>query len=143
MTVETKLTDFRTATITQHWNDPPQKIFFKPDDGYDRLDSYQIRSILEKILENCKNHSMVSDRRMVTDSEKRLALLFERLEKEQISESVLGRLCKMCEYVKENDFINALTIHSNLMTTDFGNEGKWLLGLKRLLDLCKKKLESK
>ncbi|RHZ76889.1 hypothetical protein Glove_187g111 [Diversispora epigaea] len=143
MTVETKLTDFRTATITQHWNDPPQKIFIKADDGYDRLDSYQIRLILEKILENCKNNSMVSDKRMVTDSEKRLALLFERLEKEQISESILGRLCKMCEYIKENDFTNALTIHSNLMTTDFENEGKWLLGIKRLLDLCKKKLESK
>ncbi|CAJ0751839.1 22272_t:CDS:1, partial [Entrophospora sp. SA101] len=42
--------------------------------------------------------------------------------------------------LESRDFANALTIQGNLMTTDFEKEGKWLLGIKRLIDLYKKKV---
>ncbi|CAG8477346.1 4833_t:CDS:2 [Acaulospora colombiana] len=135
---ETKLTDFRNATIKQHWNDPPHKV-----DEHEKLDAAQTRIILKTILEDCKQNVKSSDKRIISDTEKRLELLFEVLEKGQLSESVLGRLCKMCEYAEANDFANALAIHSNLMTTDFDKEGKWLLGIRRLLDLYRKKSNEK
>ncbi|RIA97439.1 hypothetical protein C1645_732405 [Glomus cerebriforme] len=136
--VATKLTDFRTATITQHWNDPPQKIFNKYEHDHKQLDSSQICSTLQSTLKFCKENAKNSDRKIIIDTEKRLENLYERLEKNEISESALGKLGKLCEYLELNDLNNAITIHENLMITDFDKEGKWLLGIKRLLDLYKK-----
>ncbi|CAH1761185.1 5557_t:CDS:2 [Entrophospora sp. SA101] len=97
-----KLTDFRTAAITNHWNDPPEKGI---------------------------------DKRILVDTEKRIDLLFEKLEKYELPENVIVKLG-----LESRDFANALTIQGNLMTTDFEKEGKWLLGIKRLIDLYKKKV---
>nr|CAG8551565.1 7582_t:CDS:2 [Entrophospora candida] len=102
-----KLTDFRTAAITNHWNDPPEKGI---------------------------------DKRILVDTEKRIDLLFEKLEKYELPENVIVKLSQICECLESRDFANALTIQGNLMTTDFEKEGKWLLGIKRLIDLYKKKV---
>ncbi|CAG8649385.1 6889_t:CDS:2, partial [Funneliformis mosseae] len=95
--IATEPTDFRTASITQHWNDPPQKIFHKVEDDHKQLDSSQICLIIQKALEICKDNAKNSDKKIILDTEKRLEILYEKLESKQLSESVLGRLGRLCE----------------------------------------------
>jgi hypothetical protein len=40
--------------------------------------------------------------------------------------------------LEEKDWEKALTIHRQLMTTEYERHGSWLLGLKRLIDLSEK-----
>nr|CAG8541528.1 963_t:CDS:2 [Entrophospora candida] len=137
-----KLTDFRTAAITNHWNDPPEKIFNKEVIKHDRQYGIsQITVILRKLLNDCKQFFVTGiDKRILVDTEKRIDLLFEKLEKYELPENVIVKLSQICECLESRDFANALTIQGNLMTTDFEKEGKWLLGIKRLIDLYKKKV---
>ncbi|CAG8581933.1 7062_t:CDS:2 [Paraglomus occultum] len=153
-----KYGDFRSAIITQHWNDPPQKVrmdlyitittrtvkvggiglFHKEEDGSGSIDSQEIVTLLNSLLDICKKASTHAERRVIADTEKRITFLFEKLEKQELPDPVLGKVGKVCEHLDNKDFQNALSMHNNLMTTHFDKEGKWLLGVKRLIDLYQK-----
>ncbi|KAG9306797.1 hypothetical protein G9A89_005697 [Geosiphon pyriformis] len=133
--------DFRNAIITQHWNDPPQTIFHKLIDHHEKLSSDEIVQKLGNILEACKQGlKNTSDKKIISDTEKRVKTLFERLTNNNLSESILYQLGKICIYLDEKDFTNAFITHSNLMKRNFDSEGKWLVGVRRLIDLYQKKI---
>jgi hypothetical protein len=76
---------------------------------------------------------------MIDDTEKRMDELFDKLASNQISSSILAKLIHLCNALKANDVQSATRMSLDLMTTSFEKEGKWVLGLKRLVELYAKK----
>ncbi|ORX92866.1 hypothetical protein K493DRAFT_316316 [Basidiobolus meristosporus CBS 931.73] len=136
----TVYSDFRGEghAATGHWNDPSDIIFKKNLDIKEReLEEQAILKHLNDYLSFCKERN-ANQKRMLDDTEKRLNLLFDKLKNDSLSTALLVQLELMIKAIEEDEFSKAQSIHVDLMTTEFDSEGKWLVGLKRLLDLYQK-----
>ncbi|ORX97826.1 hypothetical protein K493DRAFT_349774 [Basidiobolus meristosporus CBS 931.73] len=132
--------DFRGQghAATGHWNDPSDAIFKKTSPTEEReLEEQALLQHLQEYLSFCKEQNP-TQRRMLLDTEKRLEVLFERLKSGSMSTYLLAQLEVMVKAIEGSDFAKAQSVHVELMTTEFDSEGKWLVGLKRLLDLYQK-----
>ncbi|KAJ3297995.1 hypothetical protein HK104_011290 [Borealophlyctis nickersoniae] len=94
-----------------------------------------IVAALTTALDAVKAGVDASQRRMVEDTDKRLESLFERLAAKQLQPPVLAQLLTLANALNARDFPTANATVMSLMTTSFDQEGKWLLGVKRLVEL--------
>lgn len=82
---------------------------------------------------------------MVDDTDRRMESLFDRLGNKLISSSVLaptfkiikGKIISMIDSLalESRDFVNAKQSVTNLMTIIPEDDTKWIVGLKRLIEL--------
>ncbi|KAI9102502.1 hypothetical protein DFS34DRAFT_395362 [Phlyctochytrium arcticum] len=79
-----------------------------------------------------------SQKRMVEDTSKRLDTLYERLSANAIPQHVLGTTVQLASALVNEEYSTCNSITTSLMTGSFDQEGKWLLGAKRLIELCQK-----
>ncbi|KAI8093497.1 uncharacterized protein BX664DRAFT_384918 [Halteromyces radiatus] len=132
--------DFRNATIENHWNDPPKKIFHKTnhqdDDG---LDKEELKTRLTILVETCRTAFTTGpNKRIVDDTSKRVQVMLKEIDDEKVTNNVIISINELCRGLEEKDWEKALTLHRQLMTTEYERHGSWLLGLKRLIDLSEK-----
>ncbi len=73
--------------------------------------------------------------KMVHDTEKRIESLFDSLAANQIVKPVLAQLLHICQALKSRNLPEASKYTLNLMTANFDQGGKWVVGLKRLVEL--------
>ncbi|KAJ2628321.1 hypothetical protein H4R22_003947 [Coemansia sp. RSA 1290] len=76
------------------------------------------------------------NKRMVDDTEKRLALLKERLL--VLDDSLATSVCQIALLIDKGLLLEAADAHRNLMQSGHESELKWLVGIKRLIELCQK-----
>ncbi|TPX65974.1 hypothetical protein SpCBS45565_g04772 [Spizellomyces sp. 'palustris'] len=79
-----------------------------------------------------------SQRRMIEDTDKRLENLYERLSADQVPNHVLASAVQLATALNNKDYTTCHSIVMALMTTSFDQEGKWVLGAKRLVELCQR-----
>ncbi|OAD02474.1 hypothetical protein MUCCIDRAFT_164403 [Mucor lusitanicus CBS 277.49] len=128
--------DFRTAVIKNHWNDPPKKIFHKNTDDEDvTLDVQEVSKTLSSKLELCKS---TFEKRIVDDTSRRIGTLLGELEKKELSNDVVKSLHTLTNALEAKEYTKALEVHTQLMTTQYESHGNWIVGLKRLVDLTEK-----
>ena len=72
---------------------------------------------------------------MMQDTEKRLDDLFDKLATDKIERPILAHLIHLSNALKAKDLNTATRISVEFMTTIFAQEGKWVVGLKRLVEL--------
>jgi hypothetical protein len=72
---------------------------------------------------------------MMQDTEKRLDDLFDKLATDKIERPILAQLIHLSNALKAKDLNTATRISVEFMTTIFAKEGKWVVGLKRLVEL--------
>ncbi|KAI9476479.1 MAG: hypothetical protein EXX96DRAFT_577318 [Benjaminiella poitrasii] len=132
--------DFRTAVIKNHWNDPPKKIFSKETtDVNDELNKQEILKILKNKLELCKtSFKNGPQKRIVDDTIRRLDVLLKELENELLSNEVVQSVYALSKGLESKEYTKALEVHTKLMTTQYESHGNWIVGLKRLIDLTEK-----
>ena len=61
--------------------------------------------------------------------------LFERLNEKKLPKSVLAQLIQLSNALNASDMTSASSLSVHLMTSSFDHEGKWVLGVKRLVEL--------
>ncbi|KAJ2847155.1 hypothetical protein IWW36_003997 [Coemansia brasiliensis] len=76
------------------------------------------------------------NRRMADDTNKRLALLKDRLP--QLDDSLAHAVCQIALLIDKGLLMEAADAHRNLMQSGHESELKWLVGIKRLIELCQK-----
>ena len=72
---------------------------------------------------------------MVQDTEKRIESLMDKLASDQVSKPILAQLIHLSNALKVRNIQSATQITLQLMTDSFDQEGKWVVGLKRLVEL--------
>ncbi|KAI7901127.1 uncharacterized protein BX663DRAFT_515036 [Cokeromyces recurvatus] len=132
--------DFRTAVIKNHWNDPPKKIFHQiTDETHHDLNKQEISIILSNKIELCKTaFENGPQKRIVDDTIRRIDNLLKELEDDQLTKQVSQLLYTLSKALESSEYTKALEIHTKLMTAHYENHGSWILGLKRLIDLTEK-----
>ncbi|KAJ2879510.1 hypothetical protein H4R27_005261 [Coemansia aciculifera] len=90
--------------------------------------------LLRKALDRVSLDSASSmTKRMVEDTAKRLALLDERLP--ELDAAVVHTVCSIAMRIDCYQLGEALNAHRDLMQAGFDSELKWLVGVKRLIEL--------
>ncbi|KAJ2334395.1 hypothetical protein GGI00_001878 [Coemansia sp. RSA 2681] len=105
----------------------------------DRQEQEQLASrLLRKALDGVSLDSAASPmtRRMVDDTAKRLALLDERLP--ELDAAVVHAVCSIAMLIERCQLSEALSAHRDLMQAGFDAELKWLVGVKRVIELLQK-----
>lgn len=67
------------------------------------------------------------------DNSKRLGQLFWKLNAQQVSDGVVGKLQQLCAALDAGDYATASHIQINLTTSDWSECSAWLTALKRLV----------
>ncbi|CDS11369.1 hypothetical protein LRAMOSA03632 [Lichtheimia ramosa] len=138
-------TDFRNATIENHWNDPPDAIFKKRErtaeenGNNNKHDRDSIAQAMRSILGQCEScFTSGPNKRIFQDTQGRINGMLEELEKNEIPDRVVQSLNEFSQALQDKDWTKSLDIHTRLMTTEYDKHGNWLIGLKRLVDLAQK-----
>ncbi|KAJ2355178.1 hypothetical protein GGF43_002840 [Coemansia sp. RSA 2618] len=75
-------------------------------------------------------------KRMAEDTGKRLAVLDERLP--ELDDVLVGKVCEIALLIDKGLLLEAADAHRNLMQAGHEAELKWLVGVKRAIELCQK-----
>jgi protein transport protein SEC31 len=69
------------------------------------------------------------------DCEKRLSVLFDKLNNKEISDVVTNKLLDLSRLIESKDYRSAGDMHVSMMTSHFEEVGSWMIGLKRIVDI--------
>ncbi|CAO3656495.1 unnamed protein product [Mucor hiemalis] len=128
--------DFRTAVIKNHWNDPPKKSVNNSDDA---LEVKDISGVFSSKLELCKTTFETGpQKRVVDDTARRINILLQELEKGELPKEVIRSLHTLTDALESKEYTKALEVYTQLMTTEYERHGNWITGIKRLVDLTEK-----
>ena len=72
------------------------------------------------------------------DVAKRMAGLEAKLGTGEVSAEVFAQLAQLCQALAAGDAATALQIHVAITTSDWADNGQWLMGLKRLIEMVGK-----
>ncbi len=78
------------------------------------------------------------ERRKLDDVSKRLGSLFDKLRGRQVSPAVFEQLQQLSQYLAAGDAAKALEVHLQIATSDWADNGAWLMGVKRLIEMTSK-----
>lgn len=92
---------------------------------------------LRDIIKDVSDTIQPSQRRMWDDTTKRLDFLVDRLNSNAMIPEVNTKALSLIRAISRRDFEKATKLHLVLTTSAFDQEGKWLLGIKRLMDVMR------
>ena len=95
-----------------------------------------ILETLSNILNSLKTVNIPG--KIFADTEKRCLILFEKLEKQELDSTVLGLLIHLSNAVNVQDNSKAGQISMELMQKGTPGDSKWIVGVKRLVELYSK-----
>ena len=78
------------------------------------------------------------DKRKLDDVVKRLSSLNTKLTNGEISPGVFEQLVTLCTALGAGDTRSALDVHVQMTTSDWADNGSWLMGVKRLIEMTSK-----
>ena len=102
-------------------------------------DASPVVSILQALIAKSSTYELPPiDKRKLDDIEKRTSGLFQKLGACELSHSVFEKLQQLCKALAAGDAQGALNLHVSITTTDWADNGSWLMGLKRLVERISK-----
>ncbi|KAJ3099375.1 hypothetical protein HDU97_003248 [Phlyctochytrium planicorne] len=135
------------------WNDPPNLIGVKskksgaPQDAAPApsaadIDAGLIGSAMVTAMTVIKQAAAAdpSQRKIVDDTDRRLEELLERLGEKSIPFPVMAQLAKVSEAINARDIPGAsnASVQLTLLSSAHSSEARWILGVKRLIELYAK-----
>ncbi|TPX39107.1 hypothetical protein SeMB42_g06462 [Synchytrium endobioticum] len=108
-----------------------------------KVEPSNVRQICQKAYLDCASaiSSDPAQKRMLMDTGKRLELMYERLDK--LDGGVLDKICRICvAFETSSNLSNAQQLAVALVASAMANEGRWVTGFKRLVDMYKTVIES-
>ena len=67
-----------------------------------------------------------------------VGILTEKLRGGAVSAAVFERLTALCQSLAVGDARTALDVHVQITTSDWADNGPWLMGVKRLIEMTSK-----
>ena len=102
-------------------------------------DPEPVISTLGALIDKCGAFQLPPlEMRKVDDIKKRLALLSDKLRTGAVSDGVFEKLHQLCASLAAGDGHTALDLHVQITTTDWSDNGPWLMGVKRLIEMTGK-----
>ena len=93
---------------------------------------------LTKLLNSCKPNAGPPQRKALDDAEKRLSILFDRLNNEKVGAEAIKILLDISKAIEAKDWQIAMAMQQALVANHGSAEGaNWMLGIKRLLESAK------
>lgn len=132
---------YQAAQPPQQQQQPPQASSAPPKSKYPAGDrahipaaTQNIYQSLSKELEQVKPSIPEKFNKQVLDTEKRLNILFDHLNNEELlTQPTIDLLNSLIDSLNSKDYQTALNIHIDLMTNHSHEGGNWLVGIKRLI----------
>jgi len=113
---------------------PPKAKYPSGDRSHIPEETQNIYQTLSKEFETVKPGIPEKFNKQVIDTEKRLNILFDHLNNEDLlTEPTIELLNKLADSLSSKDFTTALNIHLDLLTNHSHEGGNWLVGIKRLI----------
>ncbi|KAK9238451.1 hypothetical protein V1525DRAFT_358354 [Lipomyces kononenkoae] len=101
-------------------------------------DATIIYEILDAEMKRIKQKVPPAVARQVNDAEKRLNILFDHLNNNDLlTEETIREMVILAKAVKARDFETAYAVQINLFTTRTDECGHWMVGVKRLIDVSR------
>ena len=102
-------------------------------------DPEPVVNTLSQLADTCGTFNLPPlEQRKVEDIKKRLGLLTEKLRSGAISSGVFDKLHQLCTALGSGDARIALELHVQITTSDWSDNGPWLMGVKRLIEMTSK-----
>ncbi|KAJ3159371.1 hypothetical protein HDU86_001689 [Geranomyces michiganensis] len=97
-----------------------------------------VASSVRAEMDRVRGSAGPAQKRMMDDTAKRIDNLYERLNADLLPPHVLALAVQLANALVARDFASATNATTTLMTTSFDQEGKWVLGLKRLVEMAQR-----
>ncbi|KAI8909273.1 hypothetical protein DFJ77DRAFT_433416 [Powellomyces hirtus] len=101
---------------------------------YDGLQKYM--AILKSMSTAVKTLSQPQQKRIYDDSEKRISVLYDQLNAEEVPADVVAQMLELVKALEGHDYTTASSIQVELVTTRFDVTGKWMQVVKRLIGVA-------
>lgn len=89
-------------------------------------------------MQRVKAAAPASAGRKVHDTEKRLNILFDHMNNEELlTEATLEQLLQLSEALQARNYETAHDIHLEVYTNKTDECGQWMLGVKRLIEMSR------
>lgn len=97
-----------------------------------------IFELLSADMERVKARAPPSFARQVSDTEKRLGILFDHLNNEDLlSAETLDSMISLAKALAAKDYVTAHSIQVNLLTNKTSECTQWMTGVKRLIEMSR------
>lgn len=97
-----------------------------------------IYELLTADMERVKARAPPNFSRQVTDTEKRLGILFDHINNEELlSAETLESMATLARALAAKDHLTAHNIQVNLMTNKTTECAQWMTGVKRLIEMSR------
>jgi protein transport protein SEC31 len=109
-------------------------------------DSIEYKSLVEDLLSTVTSLSAAnfgpSDKKLLAESEKGVAIFAKRLGNTDIQKDIADKVEQIMDLMKKGDYISATTIHTKLVNSVWKEHKDWLKGIKFLIQLKSKMMQS-
>ncbi|KAJ1974410.1 hypothetical protein H4R35_003622 [Dimargaris xerosporica] len=143
-------------TAHGHWNDPPKALFHKkagdranasvPSDAKSStapagiqepaVDANELKALVGSLLVTLQEKDLKGmDKRKLDDADKKMSVLYSRLDEGLVPTPVTTTLKAILDDLEAARCDQASAQFTELMQQFVETEGKWLLGLRRLIEL--------
>ena len=94
---------------------------------------------LQALIARCSAFNLAPmDVRKMQDISKRVGGLADKLRAGGLSQAVFDKLSELCRALAAGDQRTALDAHTHITNADWADNGPWLMGLKRLIEMSGK-----
>jgi protein transport protein SEC31 len=109
-------------------------------------DSIEYKSLVEDLLSTVTSLSAAnfssSDKKLIVESEKGVAIFSKRLANADIEKDIADKMEQIVDMMKKGDYITATTVHTKLVNSVWKEHKDWLKGIKFLIQLKSKMMQS-
>ncbi|PYH99578.1 WD40 repeat-like protein [Aspergillus ellipticus CBS 707.79] len=101
-------------------------------------DAMPVYEILSADMQRVKSRAPSSFKAQVDDAERRLSILFDHLNNEDLLRpNTVADMAELARAIQARDYETARTIHIDIMTNRTDECGNWMVGVKRLISMSR------
>ena len=124
------------SAFTERPAPPPAPAPAPPPPTYDAT---PVIDTLQALISRCSAFNLAPmDVRKMQDISKRVGGLADKLRAGGLSQAVFDKLSELCRALAAGDQRTALDAHTHITNADWADNGPWLMGLKRLIEMSGK-----
>ncbi|PYI24715.1 WD40 repeat-like protein [Aspergillus violaceofuscus CBS 115571] len=129
----------RPSTASSQKKPAPAAPKYPPGDRtHIPADAMPVYEILSADMQRVKSRAPSSFKAQVDDAERRLNLLFDHLNNEDLLKpNTVADMAQLAHAIQARDYETARAIHVNIMTNRTDECGNWMVGVKRLISMSK------
>ncbi|RAL17804.1 putative protein transport protein (SEC31) [Aspergillus homomorphus CBS 101889] len=129
----------RPGTASSQKKPAPAAPKYPPGDrSHIPADALPVYEILSADMQRVKSRAPSSFKAQVDDAERRLNLLFDHLNNEDLLKpNTVADMVQLAHAIQARDYETARSIHVNIMTNRTDECGNWMVGVKRLISMSK------